>query len=60
MFLRPFNSEFRYIKIQFIDPTFLPLETKDKINITLVIAGYVTYKLRYSAEHLLKIMDFCL
>ena len=37
IFLRTFNSEFSYIKVWFTDQNSKPLETEDKINITLVI-----------------------
>ena len=37
MFLKIFVSEFSYIQVWFTDQNFKPLETEDKINITLVI-----------------------
>ena len=36
-FLKNFNSEFLYIEVRFTDQDYKPLETEDKINITLVI-----------------------
>ena len=36
-FLKTFNSEFLYIKVWLTDQNSKPLQTKDKINITLVI-----------------------
>ena len=37
IFLKTLNSEFSYIKVWFTDQNSKPLETEDKINITLVI-----------------------
>ena len=37
IFLKTFNSEFSYIEVWFTDQNSKPLETEDKINITLVI-----------------------
>ena len=37
IFLKLFNSEFFYIEVWFTDQNSNPLETEDKINITLVI-----------------------
>ena len=37
IFLKTFNSEFSYIEVLFTDQSSKPLETEDKINITLVI-----------------------
>ena len=37
IFLKTFNSEFSYIEVWFTDQNSEPLETVDKINITLVI-----------------------
>ena len=37
IFLKPFDSEFSYIEVWFMDQNSNPLETEDKINITLVI-----------------------
>ena len=34
---KTFNSKFSYIELWFTDQSFNPLETEDKINITLVI-----------------------
>ena len=36
-FLKTFHSEFSYIEVWFTDQNSKPLETEDKINITLVI-----------------------
>ena len=36
-FLKNFNSEFLYIEVRFTDQDYKPLETEDKINMTLVI-----------------------
>ena len=36
-FLKTFDSEFSYIKVRFTDQNSKPLETEDKLNITLVI-----------------------
>ena len=36
-FLKTFDSEFSYIKVRFTDQNSNPLETEDKLNITLVI-----------------------
>ena len=35
-FLKPRNSEFSYIEVRFTDQNSKPIETGDKINITLV------------------------
>ena len=37
VFLKTFNSEFREIKVWFIDQKSRPLEGEDKINVTLII-----------------------
>ena len=37
IFLKTFDSEFLYIEVWFTDQNSNPLETEDKINITLVI-----------------------
>ena len=37
IFLKTFNSEFSYIEVSFTNQNSKPLETEDKINITLVI-----------------------
>ena len=37
IFLKPFNSEFSYIKLWIKDKNSKPLEIEDKINITLVV-----------------------
>ena len=37
VFLKNFNSEFREIKLWFIDQKSRPLELEDKINVTLII-----------------------
>ena len=37
VFLKKFNSEFREIKLWFIDQKSRPLELEDKINVTLII-----------------------
>ena len=37
IFLKTFDSEFSYIEVSFTDQNSKPLETEDKINITLVI-----------------------
>ena len=37
MFLKPFDSEFSYIEVLFVDQNSNDLEIKDKINITLLI-----------------------
>ena len=44
-FLKTFYSEFPYIKVWFTDQTSKPLETEDKINITLltVCSYHATY-----------------
>ena len=44
IFLKTFNSEFSYIEVWFTDQNSKPLETKDKINITLALNYCVTYK----------------
>ena len=51
-FLKTFNSEFSYIIVQFADQNPKPLETEDKINITLVINQSVKiYNMRpYSVQ----------
>ena len=36
IFLKAFNSEFQEIKVMFIDKNSQPLETKDRIKLTLV------------------------
>ena len=38
LFLKTFNSEFWYIEVRFTDQNAIPLETEDKINLTLVIS----------------------
>ena len=38
LFLKTFNSEFSYIEVRFTDLNAIPLETEDKINLTLVIS----------------------
>ena len=37
LFLKTYNPEFSYIKVWFSDQNCKPLETRDKINITLLI-----------------------
>ena len=37
IFSKTFNSEFSYIEVWFSDQNSKPLETEDRINITLVI-----------------------
>ena len=37
IFLKTFNLEFPYVEVWFTDQKSKPLETEDKINITLVI-----------------------
>ena len=37
IFLETFDSDFSYIEVWFTDQNFKPLETEDKIKITLVI-----------------------
>ena len=37
VFLKPFNSEFREIKVWFTDQKSRPLEVEDKVNVTLII-----------------------
>ena len=44
IFLQTINSEFQVIEVWFTDQNSKPLETEDKINITLVINLSVTYK----------------
>ena len=44
IFKKTFNSELPYIEIWFTDQNSKPLETEDKINITLVINQIVKYK----------------
>ena len=44
IFLKTFNSEFSYIEVWCTDQNSEPLETKDKVNITLALNYCVTYK----------------
>ena len=37
MFLKTFDSDFSHVELWFADQNSKPLETEDKINITLVI-----------------------
>ena len=51
IFLKTFSSKFSYIEIWFTDQNSKPLEIEDKINITLVINWYLTYKkIRHSSS----------
>ena len=43
IFLKTLNSEFSYIEVWFTDQNSKPLETEDKINMTLVINYSVKY-----------------
>ena len=43
-FLKTFNSEFPYIEVWFTDQSSRPLETEDKIYVTLVINESLKYK----------------
>ena len=44
IFLKPFDSEFPYVKVWFTDQNSKPLQITDKINITLVINYSTAYK----------------
>ena len=43
IFLKSFDSDFLYIEVWFIDQYSKPLETEDKIGISLVINKSITY-----------------
>ena len=66
IFLKTFNSELSYTEVWFTDQNSTPLETEDKINITLVNNKSVTYKkwfmiqFNQEIEYLENVMDFCL
>ena len=42
--MKTFNSELSYVDVWLTDRNFKPLETKDKVNITLIINQIITYK----------------
>ena len=66
IFLKTFNSELSYTEVWFTDQNSTPLETEDKINITLVNNKSVTYKkwfmiqFNQEIEYLENVKDFCL
>ena len=44
IFLKKFTSEFQEIKVWFTDQTSKPLDTEEKINLTLITKQYGYYK----------------
>ena len=44
IFLKIFNSEFQAIEVGFTDENSQPLETEDRINLTIVIKWNIYYK----------------
>ena len=49
IFLKTFSSEFKKTEVWFTDQNIQPLETEDKLNLTL-ITNVAIMKMRYSIE----------